>query len=293
MSRRNPSRQARYEADYYADLLPLPPPSPVCKSRINTPNTNRKRAGGKLASQPPAKRQSNATASIDPESASTIGSEVVRAMPRSKTNQATSRSITNEQTPESIERRIEEYKSSLQTLKAKHDTIFQDGNPRAVSRLKELLATDRFNRETTITKLSKIKDLIRQVAKAINNCHDVVPAQLHQALQASVTDRDSCEAELRKIEEREKRSTQLFKVAVRKDHETDVKLEEMSRQMDRLKWNVWMAEQDLINALLQQRLGALSRIKVSKLTYDQRLQMGKFVGQVTTIVNEGSGNYAA
>jgi dGTP triphosphohydrolase len=170
----------------------------------------------------------------------------------------------------------------LQILEAERNAISQNGDPEAFNKAKRFLVTNHLNLAATVAKLHKIEDLIRQVAKVIRDCHDVVPAQLHQALQASVADRDSCHTELQKM-------TQLLKDAIDKDYETGVKFNAIERQIDELKSNLWMAEQDLTNTHLQQRLDALSHVKVSKLTYDQRLRLDKLVGQVTEVLNEEPG----
>ncbi|KAG8672748.1 hypothetical protein FPOAC2_06151 [Fusarium poae] len=279
MSPLNPDRQAKYEPDY-TEPFPLPPPSPTSDSRTNTPNTNRKRAGDESSTQPPVKRQSNTTTSIDSQTAPTIGTEVEQPVPSSETDQAKS-NATDENT-KSIRLRIEQYKHRLQILEAERNAISQNGDPEAFNKAKRFLVTNHLNLAATVAKLHKIEDLIRQVAKVIRDCHDVVPAQLHQALQASVADRDSCHTELQKM-------TQLLKDAIDKDYETGVKFNAIERQIDELKSNLWMAEQDLTNTHLQQRLDALSHVKVSKLTYDQRLRLDKLVGQVTEVLNEEPG----
>jgi uncharacterized protein YhaN len=116
----------------------------------------------------------------------------------------------------------------------------------------------------------------------------VIPAQLHQALQASITDRDSSEGELHTIKEQEVELAELLKNTERNYHEANFKLKAMGNQIYHLKLNLRGAEQDLDNALLQKRLDVLSHVKAFTLPYDQQLKLSKLVGQVEAILGGGS-----
>ncbi|KAF0634687.1 hypothetical protein FPSE5266_01895 [Fusarium pseudograminearum] len=231
----------------------MTPPS----NRISSPNTNRKRARDEPSPRKPAKRQNTHWATSNTASQNTV----------------------------SITRRINECETRLQTLEAEHAVLSQDGDPDTISRAKRLLGATAIRRGTAATKLNKVKEAIKQMAKTIRDCHDVVPALLHQALKASQTDYNSSEGELQEIKRLEAEQIQQLKDTELKYRQADSKRKELSKQIDRCKLNLRRAEWDLDNALLQQRIDALSHVDVSTLAFNERLRVSKFVQQIAEIVD--------
>ncbi|RGP65259.1 hypothetical protein FSPOR_7393 [Fusarium sporotrichioides] len=296
MRRRNPPRQAalrKIHHTYCIKSMFSSRSSPMDNERTNSPNTNRKRATDDSSTQPPARRQRNATTSIGSRTAPTVGSDVAQSVSGLEINQATVQPKGPHHSAEHITCRIARYKSALQALEADHKTLSQSRDPEAVSRVKRLLGAIAISRRQTATKLNKIKEAINQMTKTISDCRDVVPTQLHQALKAIKTDRKTSKSKLYKIKELEAKKKQQLKDAERNHREVGAKLGELRKQMNKCKLNLRSAEQDLNNVLLQQRLDSLSRFNVSTLPYDQRLCLSKLIGQATTILDGGSGTSVA
>ncbi|KAL4731736.1 hypothetical protein ACLX1H_000718 [Fusarium chlamydosporum] len=186
---------------------------------------------------------------------------------------------------EEITRRVEEYRSRLQAFEEEHKSLSQDRNPRVASEIRNRLEDAVNSRIKADTKLRQIEDVTKEIRGTIEKGRDVVPLQLHEALEASKILHGGYEMEFLQATDHENQLTKQLKDAKRKYDEAGPKLEVLNGQMDTCRLDLRSAEQDLNNVLLQHRLEELSRVNVATLSYDKRLLLSKLANQMKTAID--------
>ncbi|CAG7559895.1 unnamed protein product [Fusarium equiseti] len=237
----------------------------TARKHRSTFNTSRKRTGDGSIAQQPAKRQSNVVASSNYRSPTTARSKTEPELFQPQVVQPPRVSHASNQDVEEFKRRIAEYK--LRTT-----------------------CDDTTNRRQDFDKkLSTVDIIIKQMTKTIQYGHDMVPAQLHDALKTSKADHQNLVDELNKTEKLKAEQTQQLEEAERMYNEATPKLEVLSKRMKECRLSLQSTEQDLNNVALQSRLSDLSRINVSALPYDQRLLLSKLVGEIQFVLDKEPG----
>lgn len=284
----------------------------TARKHRSTFNTSRKRTGDGSIAQQPAKRQSNVVASSNYQSSTTARSrtkpelsqpQVVQSpvcLPSQKACSGKGLEA-NKFTPlqgvshasnhdvEEFKRRIAEYKSQLQNLEDEHVSLSRDRDPETIKRLKTTCDDTTNRRQDFDKKLSTVDIIIKQMTKTIQDGHEMVPAQLHYALEASKADHRKLVDALNKAEKLKAEQTHQLEEAERRYSEAPSKLEVLGKRMKECRLSLQSTEQDLNNVSLQRRLSDLSRINVSALPYDQRLLLSKLVGEIQAVLDREPG----
>ncbi|RFN48335.1 hypothetical protein FIE12Z_7384 [Fusarium flagelliforme] len=284
----------------------------TARKHRSTFNTKRKRNGDGSIAKQPAKRQSNVVASSNYQSSTTARSktEPELSQPRvvqppvclqSQKDCSGKELVANKFPPlqgvshagnqdiEEFKRRIAEYKSQLQVLEDEHASLSRDRDPETIKRLKTACDDATNRRQDFDKKLNTVDIIIKQMTKTIQDGHEMVPAQLHDALEASKCDHRKLVDALNKAEKLKAEQTQQLEEAERRYSEAPSKLEVLGKRMKECKLSLQSTEQDLNNVSLQRRLSDLSRINVSALPYDQRLLLSKLVGEIQAVLDKEPG----
>ncbi|KAH7174628.1 uncharacterized protein B0J16DRAFT_183455 [Fusarium flagelliforme] len=261
----------------------------TARKHRSTFNTKRKRNGDGSIAKQPAKRQSNVVASSNYQSSTTARSKTEPELSQPRVVQPPGVSHAGNQDIEEFKRRIAEYKSQLQVLEDEHASLSRDRDPETIKRLKTACDDATNRRQDFDKKLNTVDIIIKQMTKTIQDGHEMVPAQLHDALEASKCDHRKLVDALNKAEKLKAEQTQQLEEAERRYSEAPSKLEVLGKRMKECKLSLQSTEQDLNNVSLQRRLSDLSRINVSALPYDQRLLLSKLVGEIQAVLDKEPG----
>ncbi|KAJ4111373.1 hypothetical protein NW768_011952 [Fusarium equiseti] len=289
MSRRNPSRVASSNpsSSTFRNYFESSQASISTDSK-RSKNAIRKGPRDASTAKQPANAQSEVTGTSNSQRTTMNRLRDTITVSQPEVAQSNDPTATNDQDVRTVARRVNGYKSRLQSLKDEHKLLSRGRDFEAVSQLEKKHKASKQQRKQLGRNLEAIKGVVDQTTKTIKDGQDVVPLQLHDALKACKKKRDQVENKYNNIRALEIKEMRQLEDAKRKFDEANAKLENLNKQINKCMLNLRSAEKDMSIVLLQGRVRDVGHVDVSNLPYDQRLRLSTLIDQIKDVIDEGS-----